>query len=320
VSSVPAGERAHSFYGLRVASRFPLPHPPAREASGEGIEIYPGPASLFQEAARENSLVPGEGGLFHHALCGDGSIYLRWEDLFEFLIFPDIRRIACRQLPGCPAESFQDHLLGPVLSFVLLRRGFEPIHATAVVIGGRAVAFLGNSGLGKSSLGASFLQAGYRLVTDDLLVLREEPPGFLALPGPSRIKLYPEMGKRLLGKRMVGTMMNHRTTKLIFPLHRRQSQRMPLPLQGIYVLAPPAGRRRRVSIRPLSRRRAFMELIRNYFNSVITDAERLRRQFLHSRKIVSEIPIRLLSYPRALDRLPSVREAILADLARGSGS
>ena len=52
-----------------------------------------------------------------------------------------------------------------------------------------AVAFLGDSGFGKSSLAAYLLSAGDRLVTDDLLLLQESE-GFLAYPGPPRIKLF----------------------------------------------------------------------------------------------------------------------------------
>ena len=53
-----------------------------------------------------------------------------------------------------------------------MKSGFEPLHATVVVVSGEAVAFLGESGYGKSSLAASFLDSGHQLLTDDLLILR----------------------------------------------------------------------------------------------------------------------------------------------------
>lgn len=69
-------------------------------------------------------------------------------------------------------------------------------------------------------------------------------------------------------------------------------------------------------IRRLSHRRAFLELIRNTFNPVVIERERLKHQFTMDTLVASRVPIKLLSYPRVLASLPSVREAILLDLTR----
>jgi len=87
----------------------------------------------------------------------------------------------------------------------LLKQGIEPLHCTAVVVNGGAVGFLGDCGYGKSSLAAAFLQAGYPLLTDDLLVLKEEGRHFLAYPSFPRIKLFPEMAEAFLGDRVAAT-------------------------------------------------------------------------------------------------------------------
>ena len=85
----------------------------------------------------------------------------------------DGRHVAAGHLGNASAESFQSYLLGWVLSFALVKQGYEPLHATAVVVDGKAVAFLGTSGDGKSTLAAAFLHAGHTLLTDDLLLIRE---------------------------------------------------------------------------------------------------------------------------------------------------
>src|SRR5206468_10962716 len=81
-------------------------------------------------------------------------------------------------------EAFRTYLLGQVISYALLKQGIEPLHATVPVIDGMAVALLGNSGYGKSTMGAAFLQVGARLLTDDLLVLRKQGDNWIAHPGP----------------------------------------------------------------------------------------------------------------------------------------
>jgi len=247
-------------------------------------------------------------------------LYLRWSNLFEFLISPDGRRIAGRALSEGSLESFQTYLLTQVLGVALAKQGVEPLHATVVAVNGRAVAFLGECGYGKSSLGAAFLQAGDQVVTDDLLVVRRTEGVFHAYPGPPRIKLYPEIARHLLGDQIRGVPMNPATSKLIIPLGPGQVSD-PAPLHALYVLRPPRPHSppKGIRIRDLSPRAAYLELLRNTFTRSVRDRGRLERQFLLVTELASAVPVRLLSYPRDLDLLPAVRAAILAKLERFAG-
>lgn len=310
--------RTYSLYGIRLKSEQALPCPQSRQAAPAEVELFEAPAALFGEAAREALRQPNGSRWFRRAHLRDGSTYLWWSELFEFLISADGRRIATRPLAHASREALHTYLLGQVLSFALVKQGIEPLHATVVAVEGEAVGFLGDCGYGKSSLGAAFLAAGHSLLTDDLLVLREEDRGFLAYPGLPRVKLFPEVARSLFGKRVQGTPLNNLISKLIIPLDRRQSCRSATPLKALYVLTSAAGgaRSQKVIIRRLSRRRAFLPLLRNTFNAAIVQPERLKRQFLLAGRLVSKVPIKSLSYPKDLSLLPSVREAILADLKR----
>jgi hypothetical protein len=200
----------------------------------------------------------------------------------------------------------------------LLKQGIEPLHATVVVVDDHAVAFLGDSGYGKSSLGAAFLRAGHRLLTDDLLVITENKRRFIAHPGPPRIKLFPEIAKTLLGEQTTGTPMNPTTTKLVIPLSSRQSTQTAMPLRAIYVLRPPSPRARgkKITIRSFPQREACLALVANTYNTVLKEPDRLAQQFDLAARLASNIPVKALSYPRTLARLPAVLEAIRADLAQ----
>jgi len=309
--------RSYCLYGMRLKSVTPLPGPEITGSGQAAIELLTGPALLFSKARREAGICPEEKEWFRHAGLPDGSDYLRWSGLFEFLISADGRRITCRELNGATHGSFQTYLLGQVLSFALLKQGIETLHATGIVINGGAVAFLGNCGYGKSSLGAAFLQEGYPLLTDDLLVLKEEGDRFVAYPGPARIKLFPEIAKRLLGDRVNGTPMNNDTSKLIIPLGPGEtvSPECAFPLKAIYILRPPTSlQNSRVVIRRLSPRHAFLAVTKNTFNAVVVAPERLKRQFVLASRLAENVPVKSLSYPRALQHLPAVREAVRSDL------
>lgn len=293
-----------------------MPCPAASGADLADVELFDASPRLFPEASREITRESAREDWFRHLRLPDGSDYLRWSGLFEFLVSADGQRIGCRSLNGTAWEAFQAYLLGQVLSFALVKQGNEPLHSTAMVINGEAVGFVGDCGYGKSSLGAAFLEAGYPLLTDDLLVLKEDGPEFLAYPGPPRIKLFPGIAKALLGDRVTGTPMNPQTSKLVIPLGPRQAAHTALPLRAIYVLRPPTpgSRRMRVTIRSLSRRRACLELIASTFNLVVREPARLRRQLDLAARLASRISVKSLSFPRRLAWLPAVREAILSDV------
>lgn len=311
-------QRAYEAYGLRIQSVIPLPCLALARPGPVEAKVINGSASLFSRVRSSIAIKSNGVPWFQHIRLPDGSDYLRWSGLFEFLISAEGREIACRSLDGSARETFQTYLLSQVLSFALLKRGIEPLHSTTVTVDGEAVGLIGDCGYGKSTLGAAFLQAGHRLLTDDLLVVREENHGFYAYPGPPRIKLFPEIAKSLIGDCVEGIPMNNLTPKLIIPLTRHRFHHAAAPLRTIYVLTSPVSGSRceRVTVRRLSQRRAFVELLRNTFNAIIVETERLKGQFVLAARVASKIPIKLVSYPRTLSSLPSVRDAILSDLRR----
>jgi len=101
------------------------------------------------------------------------------------------------------AEAGEEALFlsGSVYAAVACINGLMPIHASAVAVGGKVVAFTGQAGAGKSTLAAALSQLGLPLFCDDTLLLA---PGSLSavaasagdavtcLPGHKRMKLWPD--------------------------------------------------------------------------------------------------------------------------------
>jgi len=302
-----------------LRSEWPLPYRRGPDSWLAEVGLFQGSPSRFSDAVAEAQTTADETTWTRGVVLADGQTYLRWSARFEFLVSADGRAIAACPLRRGSREAFHTYLLGQALSFALIKQGFDPLHATTVAIDGAAVAFLGESGFGKSSLGAALVQAGHRLLTDDLLVLAEGDGGFIAHPGPPRLKLFPEMAWHVLGPQARGTPIADMTAKLVIPLADRQTLRSALPLKAIYVLAPPAGDPRdpaRITIRRMSKRQACLALLRNTFNTAVTDSGRLRRQFAFAGSVAAAVPVKRIAYPRTLRVLPAVRDAILADLSR----
>jgi len=306
----------YGVYGIALHSEIALPLPRHEHGELAQIELQTAPASFFSDAIRGIRLQQVWGSWYEFGRLADRSSYARWRTVGEFLVFGDGRRIVCRPFDMATAESFYVYLLAQALSFALVKSGFEPFHATVVVVNGNGVVFLGDSGFGKSSLAACFLDAGHQMLTDDLLLLQVCSSRVLAYPGPPRIKLFAKTAHRFLGDALAGVRMNPETEKLIFPLDARRSCFSPVPVKAVYSLAGPREvvRRERIRSEPLSPRQSFLELLKNTFNRRILDADRLERQLHETARLVSLVPVRKLSFPRVWSQLPSVRDAIIRDL------
>jgi len=320
MNGVPApAARCSSLYGVSIASEWPLP-PGLAPASPEPPEITIHasiPAALLAEAAEALRLEPpAEGAWYLQRVLPGGAVYLCWTGLFEFVVSERGSEVYSRPLAAATDEAFHTYLLNQVLSFALLCAGIEPLHSTSVVVDGRAVAFLGDCGYGKSSLGAAFLAAGHRLLTDDLLVLDERAGGWIGQPGPSRMKLFPEMADHFFGPGAPRVPMNGGTPKAVLRIPEASMQRAPTPLAALVFLHPPEASESDVRLEPTTAREAFVGLTTNTFNDLLRGPERLRRHLAWASRVASGVPVWRLSYPRDLAVVPQVVERV-ARLAAG---
>jgi len=112
--------------------------------------------------------------------------------------------------------------------------------------------------------------------------------------------------------------MRRDTDKRILPIEEHRRQGRPGALDAIYALAAPrdACRTPCVKVESLSPREAFLELLKGTFNRRLTNQPRLARQFGFAARMTDLVAVKKLTYPRAIDRLPEVREAVRADRAQ----
>lgn len=242
----------------------------------------------------------------------DGSYYLRWSDFYDFKIDGSGARVVYRALAGSHPDILRNFLFGQVLSFSLVLQGREPLHATAVCVGGRAVAFLGDCRYGKSTLGATFVRDGYPFLTDDLLLLERRGSVLYVAPGPGRIKLNPDSAD-LLGRSARSGMLNPMTNKRAYDLEPGRLTGAPVPLAAVFALPSPDEREsaRAVKVDRLSAPQLFRVLLENSFNPYVEDSRRLERHFAFVAAIAAGSRGFALSYPNGLGHLPEIRHAVL---------
>jgi hypothetical protein len=73
-----------------------------------------------------------------------------------------------------------------------------------------------------------------------------------------------------------------------------------------------------VTIRRIPRAKAFVELTRNTFNTLLTDSDRIRGQFGFAALLASRVSVCSLSYPPGFEHLPRVVERVLDHASRES--
>jgi hypothetical protein len=178
-SGATASHRYFAF-GLTIASEFPLPELVALHVPPVGE-----PDVLFHHAALPqvpSGMTVGE----------DGEVNLSIDKVGRYRIRGG-REIAVCPLGGAPERDVRLFLLGSAFGALCHQRGLMPLHANAVVFNGRAFAFAGPSGIGKSTLAAYFRSRGLDVLCDDVCVVSFDAQGRpLAWPGLPRLKLWEE--------------------------------------------------------------------------------------------------------------------------------
>ena len=121
---------------------------------------------------------------------------LRFPELADFIV--EGNNISCHPRPGCREESLRHLLLDQVIPRVWAHTGHLVLHASAVKLpDGRVIAFLGESGWGKSTLVAALQGADCQLISDDCIHLASCEEGVRLTPSYVGLRLNEDSIKAL---------------------------------------------------------------------------------------------------------------------------
>jgi hypothetical protein len=284
-------------YGLKIASELRLPElislaPPAVDG-GSDVMIrfadspsFPSPPTTVREANAAEVL-----------LC--------YEQVGTFLV-REGREVWIDRKPEVVDYSLRLLVLGPVLGILLHQRGHLVLHGSAVAKEGKAIAFLGNSGWGKSTTAAAFHQRGYTVVADDLVAVQINPDGSMIWPGFPRLKLWPEAADYLKHDPTLLSALHPKLPKLGLTIQHNFAT-VPLSLSQIYILTEGEA----TQIEPLSSSAAFPELMRHsYALSLLQKTERSGSHFSQCGQLIQSVPISRLRRPQLLSELSTVTQLV----------
>ncbi|RUS42672.1 aldolase [Cohnella sp. AR92] len=227
-------------FGLRISSRIPLPELPlfGVQSAVEAAQMAPDVEIDWGDYPRLMKELEDCGSNFAYSRGGGRRFLFLIPETAVYAI-EDGRRIAVAPAAGADPEKVRVYLLGTCLGALLLMRRVLPLHGSAVVIDGKAYAFLGDSGAGKSTLAAACAAMGHRLASDDVVAVALDGAGApVVYPSYPQQKLWRES---LEGLGMEGEEYRpiyRETEKFAVPSARRFSAE-PVPLAGVFELAKP---------------------------------------------------------------------------------
>ncbi|MPZ64376.1 MAG: hypothetical protein GEU83_02220 [Pseudonocardiaceae bacterium] len=128
-------------------------------------------------------------GTLRYSLCRDRDrVVLRYPGLCDFVGDRTLGDVTVDLHPGADPGLIAVLAAGALLAVHLRLRGELVLHASAVQLGDGALAFVGASGMGKSTLAALLCTSGHRLVTDDVLRV-DLTDGVVVHPGSTESRL-----------------------------------------------------------------------------------------------------------------------------------
>lgn len=268
----------------------------------------PVPSTLAEGTLLQGVASP-EALLYTTVRHDDGGVLLRLHRMVDFEITRDHRGVCVWSDPQCGPEMLGIFVAGHLLATLLALRGETVLHASAVEVEGAAVAFVADSGVGKSTLAALACARGARFVTDDVLRLHESEDGTMRCwPGATENRLRRDVADLSGGYEGTATKTSaDGRTVWSPPVTRFDTCR----LEAI-VLPQPDRDHDELGLRPLAPGTAVVELSRRPRLLGWSD-ERIRAQtFLNLSGIARTVPVYAARVPWG----PPFDEAVIDTLLR----
>ena len=284
----------YSAYGLSIKSEIPIPEFRAIDA-GHDIQIrlenveYQSRLAIsaqpYWRINRQEAVLSFENMGTFHIINGQ-----------EIAVIPD---------SSVDDQVIRQFIIGTMLAILLYQRGYLVLHASSVLVGDAAIAFLGIPGSGKSSIAAALNKLGYDVITDDVAVIDtgKNPPTIFS--GHHRIRLGPEIAQVLGYRQADENLFEDSSDKYSIPISNILPE-SPVPLFQLYTLSE--GQETVIQRIPIQS--AVIELV---LQSIPTrwNLPEDKQHFSQCVELVKRVPLFSLQRSSKVDEIPETAKLIV---------
>jgi len=289
-------------YGLNISSEFECPELYPRESTadvtfrlGDVPESLGSPASPFDSSVCE---------------ARPGKCLVRIAGVAQYLI-SNGNEIRVQPEPGVEFAAVRLFLLSTPIGALLHQREILPLHGSSVEMPTGAVAFLGPSGYGKSTLAGALYRRGYPVLSDDICAIQHHASSATLLAGIPSIMLWRDSAEAAGYSEDDLRPVRNGLEKFRIRTDVGFAQKL-TPLRSIYILE--THNSPKVTINPVRGRRKF-ELIapHTFRRSLVACCGSPTINFLQITRLAALSRVAVLHRPRGPVRIEELTDAVIAD-------
>ena len=330
-----------SIYGLGVLANRPIPTVPRSTITTTDVRVSFGvlpdwfdslePPQVETTYVTDYAAACGTPALVFSRLHGGKFYRFSYADKTEFVVDDAGREIWSDWPEPLTLEDATTYLLGPVLGFVLLLRGLVCLHASAIVVDGKAIALIGPAGAGKSTTAAAFAARGFNVLAEDVVTLDDHfgdhfgdrlgdrGDRFFVRPAYPCIRLWPASAAALYGSGSALPPLTPNWDKCYLDLTRgsvlesTRFENTPRQLAALYLLSERRDNPEAPFVEPLDRAEGLMSLVANTYATKLMDKHMRAREFELLSRVLSRVPLRRVTPHSDPALLSKLCDRILSD-------
>lgn len=241
----------------------------------------------------------------------EGGVRLAFDDTGVFDVLDGGLRIEWTPPTTPDHEAVRKDILGRVFAVALHQGGIIALHGSAVDLGGAAVAFLAPKFHGKSTTATALVNAGGRLLADDVVAVSgDDPP--LVLPSVPVVQLWRDSAERVGGGARAAPDASSPKLQVAWEASSRNAT-TPVAFGAVYLLAPiESGPDNAVRRDRMSDVEAAVALLGQAKVGALLGLERRISLLQKLAELAERVPVYRLRIPRDFDRIEELTTKLMA--------
>jgi hypothetical protein len=252
-------------------------------------------------------------------------LHLKYCDGVQFWIKREGGQVWAQWPETSSLEDAATYLLGPVMGLALCLRGVPCLHASAVVIENRAIAFVGEEGAGKSTTAAAFSRRGHAVLSDDIVALVEQDGAIQVRPAYPYLSLWPDSVRMLYGLKKDLPSFSGNWEKRVLSTADQSFRfaNQSFPLGAIVILGERSRNPTAPLVDPMTPQDGLLSLVANSYATRLLSSEMRAHEFRFLGRVILNVPVfrvRPHEDPARIDRLCDLICEALPKLLESSSS